>query len=54
MTPASRWASVALLVVVLTSLGIGAILLVSQQGSTRSIRNLSSGFMRQVARGPPR
>ncbi len=49
MTRASRWAAVALLLVILTSVGAGVVILVSQRGSSHSIHDLSTGFMKEVA-----
>ncbi len=49
MNRVSRWATVALLLVTLTSVGAGVVILVSQRGSSRSIHELSTAFMKEVA-----
>ncbi len=45
----SRWPVVALFLVILTSAGAGMVILVSQRGSARTIRNLSTAFVEEVA-----
>ncbi|MCP3964190.1 MAG: hypothetical protein GY719_40690 [bacterium] len=45
----SRWIVVALVLVILTAVGAGVVILVSQKASSHSMESLSSAFMREVA-----
>ncbi len=48
-SPTSRRATIALLLVILTSAGAGVVIHVSQKATARSIRGLSTAFMHEVA-----